>query len=180
MAHTVIFINQLQDRKPAPRGVWQKECMGSVQGKLLLQMRSSWTGICRYVKNGRVRKTGKAWEHLSTWRHSRDRCSQVFPIFCALPLQNTDILNTNQRAKKNEGGHAGTRLRVYNHQDNCSQPIDYHLTVRRSGHNTKVMSKLATCKDIYTSGCGFLFNSASLFVIRFTTYCTAQQRLPST
>ena len=93
------------------------------------------------------------------------RPSPFFVLFCFRILH--DILNANQRAK-NEGG-LGTRLQVDNHQDNCSQPIDYHLTVGRSGHNTKVTSKLATCEDIYTSGCGFLFNSASLFVVRFTT-----------
>ena len=30
---------------------------------------------------------------------------------------------------------------------------------------------------VYTSRCGFLFNSASPFTVRFTTSCTAQQRL---
>lgn len=81
----------------------------------------------------------------------------------------------------------GNRAQVDNHQDDCSQPIDYHFTVGRSGHYTKgdVMngsriSKLATCEGIYTSGCGFLFNLASPFAVCFTTCCMAQQRLPST
>ena len=37
----------------------------------------------------------------STRRHSRDRCSQAFPVFHALPLPCTCIiLNTNRRTKK--------------------------------------------------------------------------------
>ena len=45
----------------------------------------------------------------STRRHSRDRCSQAFPIFCALPLP-CILLNKNRRTKN--GGGLGTRLRL--------------------------------------------------------------------
>ena len=43
----------------------------------------------------------------STRRHSRDRCSQAFPVFRALPLP-CIILNENRRTKN--GGGLGTRL----------------------------------------------------------------------
>ena len=43
----------------------------------------------------------------STWRHSRDRCSQAFPVFRTLPLL-CIILNANWRTKN--GGGLGTRL----------------------------------------------------------------------
>ena len=43
----------------------------------------------------------------STRRHSRDRCSQAFPVFRALPLP-CIILNANRRTKN--GGGLGTRL----------------------------------------------------------------------
>ena len=43
----------------------------------------------------------------STRRHSRDRCSQAFPVLHALPLL-CIILNANRRTKN--GGDLGTRL----------------------------------------------------------------------
>ena len=43
----------------------------------------------------------------STRRHSRDRCSQAFPVFCTFPLP-CIILNANRRTKN--GGGLGTRL----------------------------------------------------------------------
>ena len=44
----------------------------------------------------------------STGCHSRDRCSQTFPVFCALPLFCNIILNGFRRTKN--GGGLGTRL----------------------------------------------------------------------
>ena len=46
----------------------------------------------------------------STRRRSRDRCSQTFPVFRALPLL-CIILNENRRTTKNGGG-LGTRLQI--------------------------------------------------------------------
>ena len=43
----------------------------------------------------------------STRRHSRDRCSQAFPVFRTLPLP-CIILNANRRTKN--GGDLGMRL----------------------------------------------------------------------
>ena len=43
----------------------------------------------------------------STRRHSRDRCSQAFPVFRALSLL-CIVLNANRRTKN--GGGLGTRL----------------------------------------------------------------------
>ena len=43
----------------------------------------------------------------STRRHSRDRCSQAFPVFRAVP-SSCIILNTNRRTKNGVG--LGTRL----------------------------------------------------------------------
>ena len=45
----------------------------------------------------------------STRRHSRDRCSQAFPVFHALPLP-CIILNANQRTKKR--GRPGNKVTV--------------------------------------------------------------------
>ena len=56
----------------------------------------------------------------STRRHSRDRFSQAFPVFRALPLP-CIILNENRRTKN--GGGLGTRLgRVCTHSD-CQYDI---------------------------------------------------------
>ena len=57
--------------------------------------------------------------HLASTRcHSRDRCSQAFPVFCALPLL-CIILNENRRTKN--GGGLGTRLAI------CSE--HYYVSV---------------------------------------------------
>ena len=60
----------------------------------------------------------------STWHHSRDRCSQAFPLPCI-------ILNTNRRTK-NRGG-LGTRLGFIDAQrdDESTYPVLMNLTLNR-------------------------------------------------
>ena len=63
---------------------------------------------------------------MSTRRHSRDRCSQVFPVFHAHPLP-CIILNANQRTKNGRG--LGTRLAVRYSFPSCGQSWDVEACV---------------------------------------------------
>ena len=104
----------------------------------------------------------------STRRHSRDRCSQAFPVFCALLLP-CIILNETQRTKN--GGGLGTRhciLFVYS-----GTSLNRHLTI--------VVSHLAIWHDhswntikYNASKCGHLviLQSGQLFLSLYYLDCT--------
>ena len=74
----------------------------------------SWVSLeCSMMKSSTLFERGPLppyFHIVSTRRHSRDRCSQAFPVFRTLPLP-CIILNANRRTKN--GGGLGTRL--YNH-----------------------------------------------------------------
>ena len=58
----------------------------------------------------------------STRHHSRDRCSQAFPIFCTLPLP-CIILNANLRMKNEVD--LGTRLTLQHFKHFAPHPLGY-------------------------------------------------------
>ena len=71
----------------------------------------------------------------STKRHSRDRCSQAFPVFCTLPLP------CITKTEKQNGGGLGTRLCLHSIR---SSPSIHYLCMFTSSHLCSIPSHIQT------------------------------------
>ena len=126
-----------------------------VYGKLLIQAQYCWykTWIISCYWQGRMQHSlvprpppGLPHFLFFGFRHSRDRCSQAFPVFRALLLP-CIILNENRRTKN--GGGLGTRL-TYPIMD---AEIEWWISANSAPPRWSLFCLSAQCTEVSAASC---------------------------